>query len=58
MEIWKTTKQLENQGIKKSGKKYHYTHIYRLFYYWRFKQKVPRKVHVTTAVSKDEKNDL
>ncbi|MER5175943.1 MAG: helix-turn-helix domain-containing protein [Candidatus Nitrosocosmicus sp.] len=55
-----TTKQAEDLIIQKSGIKYHYTHIYRILRKWGFKQKVPRKVHVTTAAaaaaSKDEKN--
>ena len=50
-----TTKQVEELIIKKSGIKYHYTHIYRILRKWGFKQKVPGKVHVNTA-SKDEKN--
>jgi hypothetical protein len=50
-----TTKQVEELIIKKSGVKYHYTHIYRLILRkWGLKQKVPRKVHVNTS-SKDEK---
>ncbi len=49
-----TTKQVEELIIKKSGIKYHYTHIYRILRKWGFKQKVPRKVHVNTA-SKEEK---
>ena len=49
-----TTKQVEELIVKKSGIKYHYTHIYRILRRWGFKQKVPRKVHVNTA-SKDEK---
>jgi transposase len=45
-----TTKQAEELIIKKSGIKYHYTHIYRILRKWGFKQKkVPRKVHVNTA---------
>ena len=52
-----TTKQVEELIIKKSGIKYHYTHIYRILRKWGFKQKVPRKVHVNTA-SKEEKNDF
>ena len=43
-----TTKQIEELIIKKSGIKYHYTHIYRILRKWGFKQKVPRKVHVNT----------
>ena len=49
-----TTKQVEELIIKKSGIKYHYTHIYRILRKWGFKQKVPKKVHVNTA-SKEEK---
>ena len=49
-----TTKQVEELIIKKSGIKYHYTHIYRILRKWGFRQKVPRKVHVNTA-SVDEK---
>ena len=49
-----TTNQVEELIVKKSGIKYHYTHIYRILRKWGFKQKVPRKVHVNTA-SLDEK---
>ena len=49
-----TTKQVEELIIKKSGIKYHYTHIYRILRKWGFKQKVPRKVHVNTT-SPEEK---
>ncbi len=49
-----TTKQAEELIVKKSGIKYHYTHIYRILRKWGFKQKVPRKVHVNTA-SQEEK---
>ena len=49
-----TTKQVEELIIKKSGIKYHYTHIYRILRKWGFKQKVPRKVHVNAA-SQEEK---
>jgi putative transposase len=52
-----TTKQVENLIVKKSGIRYHYTHICRLLHKWGFKQKVPRKVHVNTA-SKEEKEDF
>ncbi len=52
-----TTKQVEELIIKKSGIKYHYTHIYRILRKWGFKQKVPRKVHVNTA-SLEEKNNF
>ena len=44
-----TTKQVEGLIIKKSGIKYHHTHIYRILRRWGFKRKVPRKVHVNTA---------
>ena len=44
-----TTKQVEELIVKKSGIKYHHTHIYRILRKWGFKQKVPRKVHVNTA---------
>ena len=50
-----TTKQVEELIIKKSGIKYHYTHIYRILHKWGFKQKVPRKVHINTA-SLEEKD--
>ncbi|HEY6536215.1 MAG TPA: helix-turn-helix domain-containing protein [Candidatus Nitrosocosmicus sp.] len=52
-----TTKQVEELIVKKSGIKYHYTHIYRILHKWGFRQKVPRKVHVDTA-SKEEKEDF
>ncbi len=42
-----TTKQVEELIVKKSGLKYHYTHIYHILRKWGFKQKkIPRKVHV------------
>ena len=44
-----TTKQAEELIVKKSGIKYHYTHIYRILRKWGFKQKIPRKVHINTA---------
>ena len=49
-----TTKQVEDLIVRKSGTRYHYTHIYRLMHKLGFKQKVPRKVHVNTA-SNEEK---
>ncbi len=49
-----TTKQVEELIVKKSGIKYHYTHIYRILRKWGFKQKVPRKIHINT-VSPEEK---
>ncbi len=45
----RTTKQVEELIVKKSGIKYHYTHIYSILRKWGFKQKVPRKVHINTA---------
>ena len=45
-----TTKQAEELIVKKSGIKYHYTHIYRILRKWGFKQKVPRKVHVKHCI--------
>ena len=53
-----TTKQVEELIIKKSGIKYHYTHIYRILRKWGFKQKVPRKVHVNTTASQEEKDNF
>jgi len=50
-----TTKQVEELMVKKSGIKYHYTHIYRILRKWGFKQKVPRKIYVNTA-SLEEKD--
>ena len=38
-----TTKQVEELIIKKSGIKYHYTHIYRILRKWGFKHKVQEK---------------
>ena len=52
-----TTKQVEDLIVRKSGTRYHYTHIYRLMHKWGFKQKVPRKVHVNIA-SKEEKENF
>ena len=40
---------MEELVVRKSGIKYHYTHIYRILRRWGFKRKVPRKVHVNTA---------
>jgi len=54
-----TTKQVEDLIVRKSGIKYHYTHIYRIILRkWGFKQKVPRKVHVNTASKEEEKDDF
>ena len=54
----RTTKQVEELIIKKSGIKYHSIHIYRILRKWGFKQKkVPRKIHVNTA-SQQEKEDF
>ena len=48
----KTSRRINH--IKKSGIKYHYTHIYPASFVNGFKQKVPRKIHVNTA-SQEEK---
>jgi len=53
-----TTKQVEELIIKETGIKYHYTHIYRILRRWGFKQKVPRKVHINTASSAEEKDEF
>ena len=52
-----TTKQVDELIVRKSGIRYHYTHIYRILRKWGFKQKVPRKVHVNTA-TREEKDDF
>lgn len=52
-----TTKQVRDIIFKEGGVRYHYTHIYRILHKWGFKQKVPRKVHITTASNK-EKDDF
>ena len=52
-----TTKQVEEMIVEKSGIKYHYTHTCRILRKWGFRQKVPGKVHVSTA-SKEEKDDF
>ena len=50
-----TTNQVQDLIVKKSGGiRYHYTHIYRLMHKWGFKQKVPRKVHVNTAIREEK----
>jgi putative transposase len=51
---WRTTKQVEELIVKKSGIKYHHTHIYLILRKWGFKQKVPRKIHVNTASREDK----
>ncbi|MER5190423.1 MAG: winged helix-turn-helix domain-containing protein [Candidatus Nitrosocosmicus sp.] len=50
-------KTSERVILKKSGIKYHYTHIYCILRKWGFKQRVPRKVHVNTAPL-EEKTDF
>ncbi len=55
------TKQVEGvnyTGEQCGGIKYYYTHIYRILHKWSFRQKVPRKVYVNTAASKEEKEDF
>ncbi len=49
-----TTKQVEDLIVKKSGIRYHFTHIYRLMHKWGFKQKVPKQVHVNTATREEK----
>ena len=49
----KTSRRVNH--IKKSGIKYHHTHIYRILRKWRFRQKVPRKVHVNIQHSRKRK---
>ena len=49
-----TTKQADDLIVRKSGIRYHYTHIYRILRKWGFKQKVPRKVHVNTATREEK----
>ena len=49
-----TTKQVEDLIVRKSGIRYHYTHIYRLMHKWGFKQKVPKQVHVNTATREEK----
>ena len=54
-----TTKQVEELIIKKSGIKYHYTHIYRILRKWGFKQKkLPRKVRVDAAAGSQEDKEI
>ncbi len=43
--------------IQESGIKYNHNYIYCIFLRWGFKQKIPRKVHVNTAL-KEEKEDF
>jgi putative transposase len=54
-----TTKQVEELIIKKSGIKYHYTHIYRILRKWGFKQKkLPRKVRVDAVAGSQEDKEI
>jgi putative transposase len=50
-----STKQVEELILQESGIRYHHNHIYRIVRKWGFKQKVPRKVHVNTTASQEEK---
>ena len=52
----RTTKQVEELIVKKSGIKYHYTHIYSILRKWGFKQKVPRKVTYQHSISRSERD--
>jgi transposase len=49
-----TTKQVEQMIVEKTRVKYHYTHIYHVLRKWGFRQKVPRKVHVNTAIREEK----
>lgn len=48
-----TTKQVRDIIFREGGVKYHYTHVYRILHKWGFKQKIPRKMHINTASSKE-----
>jgi transposase len=50
-----TTKQVEELIVKKSGTRYHYTHIYRILRKWGFKQKVPIKYMLILCISRRER---
>jgi transposase len=50
-----TTRQVNEFIVRESGIHHHYTHVYRLLHRWGFKQKVPRRVHVNTALNKEKK---
>jgi putative transposase len=52
-----TTKQIEKLIIRETGIRYHYTHIYPVYFVDGDLNIVPRKVHVNTA-SKEEKNEF
>lgn len=44
--------------ITEGGIKYHHNYIYCILRKWGFKQKVPRKIHINTAASKEEKEEF
>ena len=55
-----TTKQVREMISRESGVIYHhYIHICRILHKWGFKQNVPRKRHINTALVKEkEKKDF
>ncbi len=53
-----TTKQVDEMIIEESGVKYNHNYIYSILCRWGFRQKAPRKVHVNTTASAEEKRLL
>ena len=51
-----TTKQVRDIIFREGGVKYHYTHVYRILHKWGSKQKIPRKMHINTASSKEKED--
>lgn len=49
-----TTQQVHEMIVKEGNVHFHQIYIYSLLHRWGFKQKVPRKVHVNTASSKEK----
>ncbi|HET7391755.1 MAG TPA: helix-turn-helix domain-containing protein, partial [Nitrososphaeraceae archaeon] len=49
-----STKQVNDIIVRKGGVRYYYTHICRLLHRWGLKQKVPRKIHINTALEKEK----
>jgi transposase len=43
---------------KRTGVRYHEVHVYRLLHKWGFKPKVPQRRFVSTASSKEEKEQF
>ncbi|MGB0027395.1 MAG: helix-turn-helix domain-containing protein [Nitrososphaeraceae archaeon] len=50
-----TTQQIHEMIVKEGNVHYHQIYIYSLLHRWGFKQKVPRKVHVSTASNVEKK---